>query len=78
MNKVSISLLFLLSILPQIALSKALIFIQGYEEDGSQWRTHGVTTSLIANGWSDGGHLIDRGSAIGMPPAMGTGDHFTQ
>lgn len=76
MKKLSIGLLFFLTIAPQIGLAKALIFVQGYEEDGSQWRTHGVTTPLVANGWSDGGHLVDRGFSIGMIPATGDGDHF--
>jgi len=76
MKKLSIILLFSLAVLPQIVLAKTLIFIQGYEEDGSEWRTHGVTAPLVAVGWSDGGHLIDNGFNIVMPLQMDGADHF--
>jgi triacylglycerol lipase len=76
MKKLSISLLLILAILPQAALAKALIFIQGYEEDGSEWRSHGVTAPLSASGWSDGGHLIDNGFVVELPPKFGGENQF--
>ena len=76
MKKLSIPLLFLLTILPQMVLAKAVIFIQGYEEDGSEWRTHGVTRPLLAKGWRDGGHLYNSGYGIVISPKVTGKDHF--
>ncbi|MCW8983235.1 MAG: alpha/beta hydrolase [Gammaproteobacteria bacterium] len=76
MKKPVVIILFVLSLLPQIVLAKALIFIQGYDEDGSEWRSHGVTAMLMANGWSDGGHLIDNGTSVMMPSQVKGADQF--
>ncbi len=76
MKKLSIPLLFLLAILPQIASAKVIIFVQGYEENGSEWRTHGVTAPLVASGWSDGGHLFNNGFGVAPQPQTVGGDRF--
>jgi len=67
MRKLLLPFLLILIIFSQTATARALIFIQGYEGDGSQWRNHGVTASLVATGWSDGGHLFDNGFNIEIP-----------
>ena len=76
MKKLSIILLLALTVLPLTGQAKALIFIQGYEENGSEWRTHGVTVPLLATGWSDGGHLFDRGFGITVPTHAKGADQF--
>jgi len=69
-------ILFMLTMAPQTVLAKAIIFVHGYEEDGSEWRTHGVTAPLVAHGWVDGGHLFNSGSSTMMPYKRGGDDQF--
>jgi len=76
MNKLSIYFLFVIAILPQSVLARAIIFVQGYDEDGSQWRTHGVTQPLVASGWNDGGHLLNSGLVVGPHSQTVGGDRF--
>lgn len=76
MRKFWFPLLLVLAIFSQSASARALIFIQGYEGDGSDWRTHGVTASLLATGWSDGGHLFDSGFGVDMPFIATGADRF--
>jgi len=44
--------------LPAGALwAETLVLMQGYQAKGVDWRDAGITETLIAAGWADGGHL---------------------
>ena len=79
MQKLLLPFLLVLTIFSQTVSARALIFIQGYEGDGSEWRTHGVTASLLATGWSDGGYLFDNGFSVDIPTntTAGTDQFYT-
>lgn len=63
--------LFMLLALPVSAVADVLILVPGYLNGGHSWRTHGITQSLLASGWSDGGNFIlgPQGPRLDVPPA---------
>ncbi|MCK5876624.1 MAG: alpha/beta hydrolase [Candidatus Marithrix sp.] len=56
-------ILFLTISLPSYA-SNTLVFIHGYQDDGSNWRPVGIIHALQRNGWQDSGHLSPRGPVL--------------
>lgn len=53
----SLLLLLILLAAPGVR-AEALVLLPGYLEDGGAWRESGVTATLEAAGWHDGGNLL--------------------
>lgn len=64
---------------PLIAIADVLILVPSYLNGGHSWRTHLITHSLVANGWSDGGNFIlgPHGARLDLPPASRTNRFYT-
>ncbi|MCB1850051.1 MAG: hypothetical protein KDI83_04575 [Gammaproteobacteria bacterium] len=48
--------------------SETIILIQGYQAKGADWRSSGITTSLAAAGWQDGGQITLSEAPLEIPP----------
>lgn len=79
MSKKLILTLFMLFALPLHAVADVLILVPGYLNGGHSWRTHGITQSLVAHGWSDGGNFIlgPQGARLDLPPASSRHRFYT-
>lgn len=67
---------FLLLIIPGVAMADVLLLLQGYRGDGSEWRYSGVSTELAAAGWQDGGHLWFGARGVQGNRPRGSGARF--
>jgi pimeloyl-ACP methyl ester carboxylesterase len=47
-----------LLLLPVPLSAKTVVFVHGFQSNGMEWRTNGVTSPLLQRGWRDGGHFI--------------------
>ncbi|MDM8567444.1 alpha/beta fold hydrolase [Candidatus Halobeggiatoa sp. HSG11] len=61
--------------LPSYA-SNTLVFIHGYQGDGSTWRPTGIIYALQRNGWQDSGHLFPQGPTLGIAKPSPTGNYM--
>ena len=79
MSKKLILSLFMLFALPLNAVADVLILVPGYLNGGHTWRSHGITQSLVANGWSDGGNFVlgPQGARLDLPPASSSHRFYT-
>ena len=79
MPKKLILILLLLFTLPFNAVADVMILVPGYKNGGHSWRSHGITQSLVAKGWSDGGNFIlgPQGARLDLPPATSTQRFYT-
>ena len=79
MSKKLILSLFMLFALPLNAVADVLILVPCYLNGGHTWRSHGITQSLVANGWSDGGNFVlgPQGARLDLPPASGGNRFYT-
>ncbi len=70
LKKLILTLVLLFS-LPFNAFADVLVLVPGYLNGGYSWRMQGITQSLVANGWSDGGNFIlgPNGVRLDLPPA---------
>jgi len=77
-KKTFLSLVMLLA-LPLNALADVLILVPGYLNGGHSWRSHGITSSLVSNGWSDGGNFVlgPQGPQLDLPPASRSNRFYT-
>ncbi len=59
--------------------AEALLFVQGYLGDASQWRKTGITEAVKSSGWEDGGHLRLTGNGLesSRPRARGQKRFYT-
>lgn len=66
----------ILALLAAIVAARAdsIVFVPGY--GGSGWRETGVASALIAQGWTDGGHLAAAPHGIVAPPLAATPRRF--
>ena len=79
MSKKRLLSLFMLIALPLNAVADVLILVPGYLNGGHTWRSHGITQSLVANGWSDGGNFVlgPQGARLDLPPASSSNRFYT-
>lgn len=68
-KKLMLSLLIFF-VLPLNAFADVMVLIPGYLSGGHNWRSHGITQSLVINGWKDGGNFIlgPNGVRLDLPP----------
>jgi len=50
------------------AAAETLILIQGYQSNGEDWRSSGITDALRASGWVDGGRISLDATRLKVPP----------
>ena len=68
---------FVVAILLQFFLThwvsaKTVVFVQGYQSNGSEWRSEGIIPLLVTAGWKDGGHLVNGPNGVDVrPPFVG-------
>jgi len=79
MSKKLIFTLLMLFTLPLNAVADVLILVPGYLNGGHSWRSNGITHSLVAKGWSDGGNFIlgPQGARLDLPPASSSNRFYT-
>ncbi|MBF0471047.1 MAG: alpha/beta fold hydrolase [Gammaproteobacteria bacterium] len=66
-------LILSLLLLPTLVSAKTLLFIQGFNESGHVWRGSGIASSLLNNGWGDGGHILHGELPAWSSPSVGGG-----
>lgn len=58
--------------------AKTVVFIQGYQSNGSEWRSEGIVSLMVAAGWKDGGHIVTGRNGIELrPPFVGVAKQGT-
>lgn len=58
--------------------AKTVVFIQGYQSNGYQWRSEGIVPLMVASGWKDGGHIVTGRNGIELrPPFVGVAKQGT-
>jgi len=79
MLKKMLLVLTMLFALPSCAVADVLILIPGYLSGGHTWRMHGITQTLLANNWTDGGNFIlgPNGVRLDIPPTSNSQQFYT-
>ena len=79
MYKKLILSLTILFAMPLSAVADVLILVPGYLSNGHTWRTHGITHSLVANDWTDGGNFVlgPKGPQLDLPAATSKKRFYT-
>jgi len=77
-RKLFISLAMLFA-MPLNVMADVLIMVPGYLSNGHTWRAHGITHSLVANGWTDGGNFVlgPKGPQLDVPAAASDKRFYT-
>jgi triacylglycerol lipase len=74
------ALCFLMAgLIPAGAMAATAVMLQGYLEDGHDWRASGVSRPLLDAGWQDGGQLllVAQGVASDLPRPVAENRFYT-
>ena len=71
-TKIFIIAILMAAMTSQWVNAATVVFVQGYQSSGMEWRRQGIMPLLVESGWRDGGHIIHGRNGIEtIPPFVG-------